>query len=304
MIQVKDGLVYDPISSSGGGAGQTGIPGMNNVIDPHLKDEVLPNGRLGLLAKGGFGGLLGRAGNALSMGAYSAKRQMIDKAKTLPKSAGRLIRKGAVGALGGGTAAMLAAGIAATTGDPSKAATMMAAAGAAGANFTNYYGDKLGKGAGSAAALARTGFWGGDQKKVNQYKFDQEFLKSPALMSSLTSALGSPEAAKEAIKNKEVQALLNANITDPGKIAKALKLKKEYIDKGRYKDNDKALQHAVAMAQWNRDVNPGVFNTFSRENSAFRDNLFKSLQAQGHNNPSAINQEIDRIMEDLIYFEK
>ncbi len=237
----------------------------------------------------------------MSSAAYTAQRQIIDKAKTLPKKGGRLVRRGIVGAIGGGTAAMLAAGIAATTGDAGKAMTMIGAAGMAGASFTNYYGDKIAKAAGKDLDAARVGFWGSDYKQVQQAKFDKAILKSPELVDKLTQALGRKNA-RLAIDDGSVQALLNNNITDPGKIAKALALKERIKKRPGYGDDDKALQHAVALAMWDRDVNPAIFNNFSRENTIFRENLFRKFQAQGESEASASNL-VDQIMKDLLYFE-
>ncbi len=200
----------------------------------------------------------------------------------------------------GGTAAMLAAGIAATTGDAGKAMTMMGAAGMAGASFTNYYGDKLTKAGGKALDAARVGFWGSDYKQVQQAKFDKAMMQSPELMAALTQALGY-EGAKKAIDDKSVQAILNNNITDPGKIAKTLGLQKQLMDptstyyrKDFDKDPDKALQHAIAVGMWNRDVNPGIYNTNSSEYNSFRRGLIES---------GLSDSDVQKIINELNYYE-
>ncbi len=228
------------------------------------------------------------------------KAQAIKGAKGLPKNMGRKLRRVGVGAAGAVPLAMLAAGVGAATGDPSKAATLAMAAGAAGYNFTNFYGDKLAKGAGGAVSSARTAFWGSDLKEINQAKFDKEFLSSPELMDALTKSLGSRSAAREAIDNWEVQAFLNNNVTDPSKIAKALSLKNKYIDKGM--DKDAALQKSVAMSMWNRDINPGIFNPGSREQIAWKNNLVKQAVASGVSQSKA-SRDVDEILEQLQYFE-
>lgn len=243
----------------------------------------------------------GRIGGAASAWAGNVNRQIANKAKTLPGKFGRGVRRGIVGAVGGGTLAMLAAGAAAATGDPAKAAALMGAAGSAGYNFSNYYGDRLAKGAGFATKSARTAFWGKDLKAVEQHNFDRSILKSPELMDSLTKSLGSRALAENAIKQGHVQALLNNNITDTSKIGKALALQQKYEKSGM--DSDQALQKSVAMAIWNRDSNPGIYNTYSREQTAWKESLHKRLTSGGLDATTATDQ-VNKILDDLAYFEE
>lgn len=167
-----------------------------------------------------------------------------------------------------------------------------------GYNFTNYYGDKFAKGAGNWASGAQAAFWGTDLKAINQYNFDQEFISNPETISKLTQALGSTSEAREAIRDGSVQALLNNNITDPGKLAKALALRNRYMNgkgaDGRKYSPEEAMGKAILMAKWNRDANPGIFNTMSREQTSFR----RNLEAQGIR-----SEDIDKILTDLEYFE-
>lgn len=258
------------------------------------------------LAKSGNRGLWGRVSDAAWAGAGNIKSKAIKGAKSLPKTMGRKLRRAGVGAAGAIPLAMLAAGAGAATGDPSKAAALAAAGAAAGYNFTNYYGDKVAKGAGGAAGSAKAAFWGEDYKKVTQHKFDKEFLSSPELMDSLTKALGSRSAAREAVQSGDIQAFLNNNVTDTGKIAKAMLLKQKYQkakDKGGLgMTNDEALQRSVAMAKWNRDANPGIFNPMSREQAAWKNNLIKQLVDSGTANQAGARKIVDDILEDLDYF--
>ena len=285
--------------------------GSSYVPTKGLTDPVLPNGRLGILTKGAKGkdafknagmSILNRGGQSLAAMGYSARRQLENKAKTLPKSAGRWLRRGVVGGVAGGTAALLAAGAAASTGDPTKALGLATAAGAAGYNFGNYYGDKVAKTAGTTLDSGRAAFWGNDLKKIEQHKFDQEFLKSPELMDTLTKTLGTRDAAREAIKQGDVQAFLNNNITDKTKIARALKLKRHYQNNKGLSDGE-SLQKAVAMAKWSRDVNPGIFQPNSREQISWKNNLTQQLTAQGMNAGQA-RSRVDEILDELAeYFE-
>lgn len=283
----------------------TPISSGGSALDPFMpKDDFTKSaieGRFGIprLAMDNIGGRLSGAARAgLYSAGYRMKKGLVNKAKSLPKSVGRMTRRGVLGGLGAGTMAMLAAGVAATTGDPAKAAAMMTAAGAAGANFTNFYGDKavkaFGGTIGGAYASAKTGFWGSDSKAIEQYKFDKEFLNSPETLDALTKSLGSRNAAKEAISNGSVQALLNNNITDASKIGKALKLSKKYAGANPTEAQSKqALAKAVAMAKWNRDLNPAVLVSMSEQQNEFRE----SMRKRGFS-----NSKIDEILADLDEF--
>ncbi|MCI8397177.1 MAG: hypothetical protein HFJ52_06075 [Clostridia bacterium] len=270
-----------------------------------LRDSVLPDGMMGL-AQSGARGFRGRLSDAVFAGAGNIKSKAIKGAKSLPKTMGRKLRRGAVGAAGALPLAMLAAGVGAATGDPSKAAALAAAGAATGYNFTNYYGDKVAKGTGNVIGSSKAAFWGEDYKKVMQHKFDKEFLSSPELMDSLTKSLGSRSAAREAIKSGDIQAFLNNNVTDTAKIAKAMKLKEKYAkakDKGGLgMSSDEALQRSVAMAKWNRDANPGIFNPMSREQVAWKSNLMKQLVDSGTADQAGARKIVDDILEDLDYF--
>ena len=243
-------------------------------------------------------GIMNRLGSVATAGYYNTRNKLKRGLKAAPKTAGRMVRRGVIGGVTGGTAALLALGAGAATGDPSKALGLMTAAGAAGYNFGNYYGDKAAKGVAGAANAARTAFWGDNLKNINQYNFDKEFMSSPETISKLTQALGSTSKAKEAISDGSVQALLNNNITDPGKVAKALALRDKYIngkagDKKKYSPEE-ALEKAIVMAKYNRDLNPGVLNPMSRERTSFEQNLAKRQIQQA---------DIDAILKDLEYFE-
>lgn len=272
-----------------------GIGGSGYKLPGGISDNALGGGSKWDLAKKGLGTRLASVGAYGQQRAWNAAKRSL---KSAPKTAGRMVRRGALGVLGGGTAGLLALGAGAATGDPTKALGLMAAAGAAGYNFTNYYGDKFAKGAGNWASGAQTAFWGTDMKAINQYNFDQEFISNPETISKLTQALGSTSEARKAISDGSVQALLNENITDPGKLAKALALRNRYMTgkgaDGRTYSAQEAMGKAILMAKWNRDANPGIFNTMSREQTSFR----RNLEAQGIR-----SEDIDKILTDLEYFE-
>ena len=197
----------------------------------------------------------------------------------------------------------LVLGVGAATGDPAKAAGMAMAAGTAGYNFTNYYGDKAAKGIGEIGGKAwesgRVGFWGEDYKKIEQHKFDKEFMKDPETINALTKSLGSREAAMEAIADGRVQKVLNNNITDKTMAAKTLKLAQKYRkNKDHQYDNlskmsdDQLLARAITMAKSARDLNPAVFVTMSDEQNKFRE----VMRQRGYSN-GLIDQLLDEMDE-------
>lgn len=244
--------------------------GGSGQVTKGLRDRVLPKGTLGLL-KDSERGVFSRLGDATRSMGYRGYRGAINGFKKMPKKAFRLARRGAIGALGGGTAALLAAGAMAASGDPSKAFSTAMAAGVAGASFGNYYGDKLAGGAGSLAKAGKDAFWGADGKKLKQHRYDQAFLKNPDTIDTLAKYMGSRDEAITAIQDKSVQAFLNSNITDPKKIGKALTYQKKFMAKGM--SVDQALERAVAVAQWSRDINPGVFAPNSNEQARWKANM-------------------------------
>lgn len=229
----------------------------------------------------------------------NAQAALINKARTLPKSMGRRVRRTVAGAAGAIPLAMLAAGVGASTGDPSKALSMAVAGGAAGYNIGNYYGDKAAGMVMSSAATAKGGFWGTDLKLLDQYKYDERFKNDPKIRNTLIKGVGSAEALDHEMNSGNVQALLNNNITDPGKAAKTLALKNKYMSKGL--DEDQALVKAIAMAKWNRDINPGIFAPNSREQTIFKDTLAKQLEHNGYQGD--LDKKIKEIMDELEYFE-
>ncbi len=155
-------------------------------------------------------------------------------------------------------------------------------------------------------------FWGKDSKAVAQYKFDKEFLSSPETIDALTKATGSRDAALRAIESGDVQAFLNNNHTDPVKIGRALKKRDAYLDKAREEakrrgltgaDAEKtaqalALQRAIGMTTWARDINPGVFNPNSREQVAWKKTLTDQLVNEGLESSKA-TQRVEEILKDL-----
>lgn len=66
--------------------------------------------------------------------------------------------------------------------------------------------------------------------------------------------------------------------------------------------SDQALQRAVAIAKWSRDVNPGIFMPMSLEQAKFKENLFKKLVEQGGQSEEEAREEIDNILEELESF--
>lgn len=266
-----------------------------------LRDSVFRNGyrdKIRLASQN----ILTRGGNAIGAAGYRNYRKLVNTAKTLPGSAGRLVRRAAVGGAVGLPLAMLGAGVGIASGDPSKAFQYAAAGGAAGYYGANYYGDKVAGGLSGTGKTAANAFWGSDTSKLEKDRFDREFKQDPETIDALTKALGSRGAAKEAISDGSVQALLNNGISDKSKVAKALKLKKEYKRKGM--NDDAALQRAVAMAKWNKDAGKGIYEVNSRARQSFIEQTMKQIQ---ENDDSITDNEarsrVEQILKDMESFE-
>ncbi len=278
------------------------------ALKGHWKDAFKEAGK-------GMKGSLGDSARAVG---YRYQRKVVNGVKSLPKTGGRWIRKGAVkgvSALAGGSLALAGAAVGAASGDPSKALQYALAGGAAGFSGANYYGSKIGDGlakeAGEVTKTASAAFWGKQAKERQQYLFDKEFKSNPANIDTLTKALGSRDEAKAAMNDGRVQALLNNGITDPNKVAKALSLEKK-LEKGMPDKNkhptravmtrNEALEAAVATAKWNRDISTRVYDPMSRERAEFENKLTKKLTAQGMTDVQA-KSRVQEILDDMESFE-
>lgn len=252
----------------------------------------MPDGGIfSLLSKKNSGrGMFSRSGDALRSVGYRMQRGAIEGFKKMPKKTFRLARRGAIGALGGGTAALLAAGAMAASGDPSKAFSTAMAAGVAGASFGNYYGDKLAGGVGGLASAAKDVYLGKEGKTLKQHRYDQALLKNPDTIDTLTKYTGSRDETLKAIEDGSVQAFLNSNFTDPKKIGKALTYQKKFMAKGM--SADQALERAVAVAEWSRDINPGVFAPKSNEQTRWKANM-RASGVPEHDIDELLNQMED-----------
>lgn len=233
--------------------------------------------------------------------AYRAKSQAIKGIKKMPKKAFRAVRRAGIGAITGGAAGLAALGAGAAM-DPAKAMALTGTAITAGANFGNFYGDKLAKAAGTTVDGGKQAFWGKDYKNIQQAKFDKEFQRAPETIDALTKSLGSRDAAIAAIERGDVQAFLNEGHTDAGKIGRALKKKDDYLQRAREKGQNmteqQALQKSIAMLSWSRNIHPGVYQTNSREQLAWKNNMQKQLEASGMEK-SAATEKVEQVLDDL-----
>ena len=219
---------------------------------------------------------------------YRTKATLRNKAKTLPRMARRI----AIGGTVGGGLALAGLAVGAASGDPSKAFSLAAAGGAAGYYGSNYYGDKLAKAAGNSWQSSKVNFWGSDIKAIEQAQFDKEFYRNPNNRDTLVRALGSPGKVQSAIKDGSIQAFLNKGITDPAKIGKSLAL----LNKGKVK----SLEEAVAVAQWNRDLGPAIFDPSSEHRRNYIDRTLKELKKRS-SDPSTFNEDTARArIEDVL----
>lgn len=245
--------------------------------------------------KGKWKDRVSRGGEAIRGMAYHADRKMISGAKSLLKTGGRRLRRTAVGALGAGTMGMVALGAGAATGDPAKAAALALSAGTAGYNFTNYYGDRITKGAVGTAKAGYAAYWGDDLKARQQHKFDEQFKRSTELREALMKTYGDSKKVKEVMDSGLVQALLNNGHADAKTVAKTSKLMDKYWD-GKQETKGRAMEKAVAMANWHRGLPSSTFTAGTRENDAFKRMLAKQMSSLPEDKRT---EEITRIMDDL-----
>lgn len=230
------------------------------------------------------------------------KDMAIKGVKSLPGAARKLVRRGVIGGVAGGALALTGAAVGAASGDAGAALKYATAGAGAGYYGANYYGDQLAKDNDKMINQAETAFWGEQAKARQQYVYDQEFKKNSANIEALTKVLGSRADAKEAMRDGTVQALLNNNITDINKIAKAVAKRNSYINNGMSKW--KATERAVQVAKWNRDSGKSIYETNSAAHNIF---IRKTKEQIKNNNPGISDARVDEMVtelfNDMAYFE-
>ena len=97
-----------------------------------------------------------------------------------------------------------------------------------------------------------------------------EILRNPDKRETWIRALGAPSEVQKAIDNGSVQAFLNRGITDAGKIGKSLALLNQ--------NKVHSLQEAVAVAEWNRDLGPAIFDPSSEHRANYINRTLKELK--------------------------
>ena len=118
-------------------------------------------------------------------------------------------------------------------------------------------------------------------------------------MSALVKTYGSTSKAQEVIDSGLIQAMLKNGHTDAKTMAKTSKLMDKYWD-GRPETKGRAMEKAVAMANWHRGLNPAAYVSGTKENEAFK----KLLEGQMSSLPaSKRTEEINRIITDLDSFD-
>ena len=164
---------------------------------------------------------------------------------------------------------------------------------------------------------ARTSVWGSQLKAREQYRFDENFKRSPELRDSLMKAFNDSSKVDELIKGGAVQALLNDGETDPGRMAKALRLMENVYKQGtddngnkvrgmttkvngrdihRYDLSDtQAMKRMLVTARMTRNFGPNTWITGTRENQVIRESFKRQFEDEGLS-PSQISDEIDRIL--------
>lgn len=165
---------------------------------------------------------------------------------------------------------------------------------------------------------ARTSVWGAQLKAHDQYKFDENFKRSPELRDALMKAFNDSNKVDDLIKGGAVQALLNDGETDPGRMAKALWLMENVYKQGTDKDGNKvkgmttrvngkdvkrydlsdrrAMERMLVTARMTRNFSSNTWISGTRENQVIRSSLRRQFK-DAELSDSQITEEIDRILE-------
>ena len=248
------------------------------------------------------------AANIASAVGGHIRAKAINGAKTLPKTAGRLVRRAVVGGIGGGALALTGAAVGAASGSPGDAMKYALAGAGAGFYGANYYGDKLANSAGETARVADEAFWNEQNKARQQYVSDEQFKNSEENIRMLAQFQGSMDAARESMGNGDVQAFRNEGFSDIKKIGRGLKLMEEYMkapdgdSRHRGLDKKEALERAIAVAKWEDSAGGGLYETNSLAQQKFINTTKKQIMAGGVSDPNRAEQEVKDIIRDMSYY--
>ena len=215
--------------------------------------------------------------------------KLINGARSLPKTAGRLVRKAVVGGLAGGTLAITGAAVGAASGDAGSAMKLGTAAAAAGYYGANYYGDKYAEHAGEVYNIERNAFWGEELKARNQYLADEAAKTDLDDIQMVAQFVGSMEAAQEAVDNGAIQWMREQGIEDSKYQGRVLRLAEELMKPHdgdpRHQgitDYEKALTHATAYGLQAQRAPDNVTQSGSHSNKVFvNDRIQKYMSRTG-----------------------
>ena len=103
-------------------------------------------------------------------------------------------------------------------------------------------------------------------------------------------------------KTGRVQALLNSGVTDPAKVAKALKLQQTYISRGVNPMD--ALAHATSVAVWNKNAGMGVYEVNSHARESFIKRTMEQVkQGTPGLNDAQARSRVEQILAEMEDFE-
>ena len=246
---------------------------------------------------------MGGFGDAARDLGYRYKQRAIKGIKQAP----RKLTRAAVGATLGGALGLAGAAVGAASGDSGNVAKLATLGAAGGFSWGRNIGDSIADEADFITKGSDSALYGEDIKARKQYLFDEQFKKSADNINTLASIVGRDDAVK-AMRDGTVQSFLDNNITDPVKIAKALKLRNDYMagerGVGREMDVNEATERAIAMAKWNRDSGMRIYETNSYARETFRKNAIEKIKQSNPNlSDDELGKRVDQILDDMVYFE-
>lgn len=273
------------------------------ILPPGVRDARQGTGQGGTThgtggsGSGSSGPTFGRRlGNALSSWGYSRSRRLINGAKSLPKSAGRFIRRTAIGGYGAATLGLAGLAVGAASGDFGNAVKLGTAGAAAGYSFANKYGDSYAKGFVEDLKGAEMSYQGKEMRAKDAERYDNAWMRDARNRDAMTKATGDRSLVREKLKDGTIQEFLNNGQTNPGLIGKGLKIQGFYEKRGYGKQE--SLQMAIASLNLNRTVSDRVLDPYSREREAFVRRFRQQFAGSGMSDKQ-IDDRISQIIDDL-----
>jgi len=264
-----------------------------------IGDDLLGKGASSVGSAGGNNNstsFMKRIENAAGSYLYSRSRRAIEGAKTIPRSAGRMVRRAAFGTIPAAALALTGAAVGAASGDAGAAMKLATAGAGAGYYGANRYGDSYASGVVEDLKGAEASYWGKDMREKEAERFDEKWKNDPRNRDDLTKAIGDRALVDEAINDGTIQKFLDNGQSNPGMIGKGIKIYKKYQQRGY--SNSSAMDMALASLNLNKTVSNRVLDPYSRERKDLEEGFNLRLTKAGLTGAQA-KIRIQEIIDDL-----